>query len=1185
MKATIDKLAVGKIEYNTPNIELSVNRIEDTVETGNYFDGNLSISGVNEALVKGVVYSTNSRIEIITPQFNSVHSVIKFSVNTMDICDGEHVKGNICIVSNAGEFVVSIDIKVLDYVIESSIGKIENFFHFTNLVQLNYEEAYKLFVSKDFKRLLAKNDVKDMSLYEGLIKSIDKHLALEQFLIAINKKKPIVLELANKDKCYKGLEENFADVVTLTRSTWGYTDISVEIQGGFLKECKGKIRKDDFTGNKYDYRYLIDFSELYKGVNYGKIIFIGNKQRLEYQIEINNDKLDIDNIKQTKDYLIKLTELYLEFRMKKITMSVWVNESIDAVDNILNIEPENKMALLMKSQVLISQTKQDLATEILDNFAKTKLVDMDKNLDIYCYFLYVRSLEKREVTYNATVLAEVKKLYEQENNWRMLWVLLYMDERYDINKSLKYTMIKEQFTKGCRSPLMYFEALNILNEQPRLLRILNKFEVQILLFGIKHNFVNKGLAEQVTELAVGEKKYNISLYNLLTGIYKQYPNSELLTAICGIIIRGNRIGEEYLEWYRLGVEVDVRLTNMYEYYVMSLPEDYEDVMPKIVYMYFVYNGDALGSSQAFLYSNVIRNKRRIPNIYNRYVKIMEEYLVDQLFHGNMNRHLAVIYSDMIKSSVVNADIAKNLPDIVMTYEIICEDDNMKEAVIIHKEIIGESVYRINGNRAYVSIYTEEATVIFADASGRRYSNVKYELKQLLDMQEYLVKCLELHNDNRYLLLHFAEKYTKYSKNLLSSLEEYKGILNYSNVKSRYKQEILREIVGYYYDNSDDVELEQYLIEMDKSKMDGKTREKVITMMLNKGLYQEAYEEIGKYGYYNIDTHVLSICCTRIIESSQYIYDTLLLEMSMLVFRDGKYNEAILEYLSRYFSGTVEEMVGIWKADNDFVYENHQLEERILAQVMFTKNYSAKVKKVFESYYRYGIGKVIKLAYYTFASYSIFLKKIDRTDREEKSYIFEYIERDMINGMGVSNICKLALLEHVSKFDKLSDNQKELYHSTIMKLSNYNVIFEFYKKFVKWFDLPFYITDKVIVDYRTNPGSKVSISYTIGNEVEETQLIVEPMSNVLSGVYIKDFTLFYGDKLNYYINETRDEETITSEGHKIEVTDSSVYKDGSRHSMLNHILMAEENGDQRGYNETVEKFASKKQISETVFDIC
>lgn len=72
--------------------------------------------------------------------------------------------------------------------IETTIGEVKNLFHFANLVQTSYDEAISIFKSARFPKILLRDDFYLESVYEGLMGSNDLDLAMEELLIAANKK-------------------------------------------------------------------------------------------------------------------------------------------------------------------------------------------------------------------------------------------------------------------------------------------------------------------------------------------------------------------------------------------------------------------------------------------------------------------------------------------------------------------------------------------------------------------------------------------------------------------------------------------------------------------------------------------------------------------------------------------------------------------------------------------------------------------------------------------------------------------------------------------------------------------------------------------------------------------------------------------------------------------------------------
>ena len=78
---------------------------------------------------------------------------------------------------------------------------------------------------------------------------------------------------------------------------------------------------------------------------------------------------------------------------------------------------------------------------------------------------------------------------------------------------------------------MYIEALNIYNEQPDLLRVMNRFEVQVISEGIKYGIISKRLAEQTAVVIGNERSATGSHIELLKRLYEQF-DEEIGRASC-----------------------------------------------------------------------------------------------------------------------------------------------------------------------------------------------------------------------------------------------------------------------------------------------------------------------------------------------------------------------------------------------------------------------------------------------------------------------------------------------------------------------------------------------------------------------------------------------------------------------------------------------------------------------------
>ena len=111
---------------------------------------------------------------------------------------------------------------------------------------------------------------------------------------------------------------------------------------------------------------------------------------------------------------------------------------------------------------------------------------------------------------------------------------------------------------------------------------------------------------------------------------------------------------------------------------------------------------------------------------------------------------------------------------------------------------------------------------------------------------------------------------------------------------------------------------------------------------------------------------------------------------------------------------------------------------------------------------------------------ILLKNVQCPER-----VWEIVEQELENGFDVTLITKIAFVEVMSQKDKLTENQIKITKDLIDTLVKSNVNFEFYKKFNKWYKIPFNLLDKTIIDFRTNPKHRVDITYEIKNQEGKT----------------------------------------------------------------------------------------------------
>lgn len=1185
MKELIDKLARGTIEYELPKLEVSVSEIDTTLYSEKISEGSFEVYSSNDIEVKGMVYSSHEFVTIKDRSFSGKSNIIHYSIDAEYLNEGDVVEGDINIISNGGEAIIPFRLKIDSASMTSSIGEIKNLFHFANLVQMNYDEALSLFKSPDFVHIFLEDDFYLMSMYEGLKSSPVPEMAMEEFLIAANKKNPTRIAISDTYKEYEGVDENQGDVIVISKENWGYTQIDVIIDGDFLSVEKSRITSDDFAGSNYELKYYVHADRLHGGNNYGTIRFVTKTQCERFVVSVKGGSKLHDTGKIYKRSICDIFKKYIDFRVHRLDMDDWADDTLSIIERMRSASDEYVFMKLLQAQVCISKGMEADASWLLESAAERLFEHEDRDMELYCYYLYVRTIQKRNPEFTEEIIEKIKNIYTTDNSsWRILWILFYLDESYDNNVTIKLTRIKEQFAKGMKSPLMYFEAMSIFNEQPALLRVIDEFELQTLNFGSRQGMISRKLAEQVADLAQGVKSFNKLLFSVLAELYDTYGTKSILSAIVGMLIKGNKTQSRYFLWYEEAVNEELKLTSLYEYFMYSLPEDYNRPLPQLVLLYFGYNSGMPNEKLALVYENVIRFRNELEAVYRNYESQIERFAAGCLEQGIIDEHIAVVYRVALKNAMITPETADILPGVLNTYLIKCSQKNIREVIIIHKEMTDIHRYPVVAGKAYVEIYTEDAAIIFKDTEGMCYGkSVDYTMKKLLNMEEYLELCFEMTAKNDWLILYKADKYLKYRKHPERTISILKYLVYMDGVREEYRNYVAKDIVDYYSSNYDLDAVDDYLYNADGRKFGTKPRIKLIELMIVRGMYERAFELMKEYGYSFIDAGRLLRCVSKLMDITEMQYDEGLMYMALYAYRKGKYNENTLKYLCMYYNGTASELYDIWKSCKAYDYENRNLEENLIACILYTGAKAAHIGEIYQSYAEKGAGEKIRRAFLFAKAYDYFVKEKVVDER-----VFDYIYRDIVVDNPIHDTCRLAYAKYCSQKPELCDRERDICRDIVFDMCKIGKVFEFYKDFSKYFNLPVSIIDKKIVEYHTNPKNKVLIHYNMDeSDITEQNYTIKEMRDVCGGIFVQEFVLFYGESIQYYITEEYDGQQSLTESSSATLSDTNVSEISdreSRYTMLNDMMVSFEMHEETTLSEMAGEYMIMSKLTDSIFKL-
>ena len=1180
MRKRIKQLARGKFDYTGPQLVLSEEQIKIAVTEDSIYEGEFTITSENQKKIRGIVYSTSPRMEVLTSHFEGEEVRIRYKFNSKGMSEGLTEAGEFVIVCNQNEISLSFVASISKEYAQSTLGTIKNLYDFSCLARSNWEEAYQLFYHKSFINIIKPNEIKERMMYAGILEAKPSNMHMEEFLIGIRKKDRITLTLDNQEFRFDGVEESIQEIVEIKKSDWGYVEITASCEEDFIQIDKARITSADFIGSVYPFGFIIDPDKMHKGVNYGRIRLASAYETLDICVtarkEPQNKNIEEPSVEmQKKECQLGIMELYQAYRLKRIVTGVWANETIDILNHLHALEPDEPMHLLMKAQCLIINRQRQEAQWILDDFRRECT---DRKSPEWGYYLYIMTLIEREPSYVDRLTKEIEAIFrENPDNVMLFWVLTFLQDKYFSNNSLKLKSIEYWVNKGNTSPYLYLEAYYLIWQDPYLLAKMGTFEKRVLRWAVKRRAITKDIAGQIFQIAENTRGYDPSLYDFLCAAYEASPKEEYVGIICAYLIKGQKYDKKYHHWFEKGISLELRITGLYEAYLISMDERKIEPVPKIIRMYFQYDCNLPYKKIAVLYNNIIASKNSDMDTYLQYRKIMSRFAMEQVEAGHMDDNLAVLYEDMLDLGLVNKEIANALADTLFTRKIIVFDPKIVKVVVYQKQMKQPQVVTLTDNTAYFNLYSEDYVLLFEDAYGRRYCSASYQLQNLMDVQKYLAKCMSFAPERVPYLLYYFDKKMNYLTFTQQDKEYLKTVMTSDEVHPSYKAKLLPEILRFYQMNAYDADVENYLLNADYNYLDESTRKFVIELLVEHHLHEVACDQLYDYGIDQLGSAGKVSLATYLIDKLEGREDEFLVDLAAAAFFKKKYNDKILKYLCDYYSGPTSRMLSLWNAANVYEIECFELSERLLVQMLYADNLVLEGEEVFAYYYDKGGKDFVTLAYISDCAHKYFVE-----NKQIHEDIFRVIEARMLYDMELNDACKLALLRYYSQQEYLGNRQLAMEEELLAEFTRRNMHFAFYKKLHPDLVLKYHLYDKVFLEHRTNPHSHVILSYS--RDEDGDIFIKEDMSDVYDGIFVKAFTMFFGEAIQYYISEEHNGQVQVSESNRIMNQDVYNREDESRFHRLNQMLISASLQEEDALKRQMKDYAAQSEMTSKIFKL-
>ena len=130
-----------------------------------------------------------------------------------------------------------------------------------------------------------------------------------------------------------------------------------------------------------------------------------------------------------------------------------------------------------------------------------------------------------------------------------------------------------------------------------------------------------------------------------------------------------------------------------------------------------------------------------------------------------------------------------------------------------------------------------------------------------------------------------------------------------------------------------------------------------------------------------------------------------------------------------------------------------------------------------------------------------------------------------------------------------------------------------------------LEDKTIIEYHAAPQSKACIHYVILHENGDAdEYTAEYMQEAYGGVFFKEFILFFGESLQYYITEEKNGEEQLTESGTLQRSDIRGKEMESRYHLVNDIVISKTLQDYDTMEKLLEEYYRKEFFSSRFFKL-
>lgn len=1025
---------------------------------------------------------------------------------------------------------------------------------FMNMVREDKKRAKALFFSEAFKEEYLKNP-EEKEIYHQLLMGRNREQIMEEFLISEKLKKPVKLSAQKRE--YRILPGHIDEplYIAVKKEGWGYMEGEISTGGKHIDIERKRFCEEDFEDGWMQIPiYLNDFP---KPGTQAVLKVATVYDSLEFLITYDEPK-DREREKELSARK-KLFFAYEDFCMGRITAEVFAQRGRSILDKISEHCEYAKYLPWIRTnfQILLGESPEGILSE--EEIAENEPEDGM----LYGYRLYLKACADRTEESINRAVAWLKQHYEPViGKGFFLWFLMKLDKNFAYNEELQIEKMKEIYTAGERNPFLKFEAACLFGEEPKHLHRLTSFELEVLEFSAKEKMLNEKLVQRICFLVSREKTYSEGMLWLLICMYKEEPLVNILQGICALLIQGNCMEEDCHFYFEQAMKEGIQLIGLQEAFLRTIAPGHYPLLPEDILTYFTYSHSLSRQEQAFLYANIIKNRKRYQNLFTDYEEMIRPFLAEELEKGAISPDLSLLYHYYFEELLENEETREHLANVLFYHKLFYEGSILEKISVIQHQKKEADNRLLRQNPEYILLIDKNPMLLFFDRAKNRYiKSVNYRLEPVWT-KEYIQAYEEVYEGNHpNFLLYQSSGYAAKERLETEDFPQVLEILHQPLLNETVHQQIFEKVLEYYLRTHQKEKLKEALKEADFKQAEPESRNRMIGYFIAGEMYEEALKGIQQYGYEFLPPDLLKEAALYALTTLSTRRSEMLVGMCSRALEQGAYNSETLGYLQKYFQGTKAQMLFLWEKGQESGMYSTVFGEKVL-RACIAEGMDGTEFLVLSRYMKQGghsqelldavLVEYVDYAYFHQKQlpeefYELIGKKIDagKTDRLYQGLYLAYYRNKNMTKQQKDRILWIRDLQ--------------LQTGDILP-----VLFEYSEQI----ELPKYLYAKTFIEYWGEEGRNLKFHYSGGRADEEEEV---SMKELLPGYYAASEVMFSDEITDYYLKDVREGRRIRKD---IKITNHVKQSRGSRFYELYEMI---QNKNKNLSAASMETYAMKKQI--------